>query len=289
MMVVELGVSDSVKLVEQIRAAGNGNLTGTIEPGDYNTWRVLRKGAYMIVFSIVGSIAGTIITSMAAAKLIAYVRVFGPELSIAQVSLLIHTLVNMYRTIYLALDPCYTGRWFTGPQAHWQSTITWPAPIITTLLVSLYLRELLSRLTMKGNLRLSNFLTNMRWPFLAICIVIVGLEIANSALRAIRASSLNILVYITAVVYVVIAGLMASFFIYTGSRVVAQQLRASALKESSTGSKSKKNKVRWTFKAIRFILLAAGFLLFWCFSIIFLAINVRNLYVHFVRCRTSVC
>jgi membrane protein insertase Oxa1/YidC/SpoIIIJ len=131
---------------------------------------------------------------------------------------------------------------------------------------------------MRGNLRLSNFLTNMRWPFLAVSIIVVGLEIANSALRASRASTLSVLVYICAAVYVVIAASMSAFFIYTGSRVVAQQLRAASLKDSSTGAKSKrKNRVKWTFKAVRYILAATGFLVLYCVSIIFLAINVRSL------------
>lgn len=142
---------------------------------------------------------------------------------------------------------------------------------------------------MKGNLRLSNFLTNMRWPFLIISIIVIGLEIANSALRAARASTLSVLVYICAVVYVIIAAAMASFFIYTGSRVVAQQLRAASLKESSASSsgpsKKRKNRTKWTFKAIRFILLAAGFLVLYCISIVFLAINVRLSALQFgLRC-----
>jgi hypothetical protein len=92
-------------LIAQIQAAGNGNITATIVPGDYNVWRVLRRGAYMIVFTVCFSIFGVIVTSLAAAKLIAYIRVFGFELSIAQVSLWIHMLANMYRTIYVTLDP----------------------------------------------------------------------------------------------------------------------------------------------------------------------------------------
>lgn len=124
---VEVGLADSVKLLKQITDAGNVSIIATIEPGDYNVWRTLRRGAYMIVFSIVGSLFGAAVTSLALTKLIAYIRVFGFEMSIAQVSLWIHFLANLYRTIYVALDPAYAGRWFTGPQAHWQSTITWYA------------------------------------------------------------------------------------------------------------------------------------------------------------------
>lgn len=273
-----MGLNDAPKLVQLLQQEGNRNVTAVLESGDFNMWRHIRRGWYMILFSVIFGLVGLFITSLALAKLIVYIRVFGFELSIAQTSLAIHAAVNMYRFIYVSVDPVYAGRWFNGTVAHSLSTVTWPFPIITTLLVSLYLRELLSKLTMKGNVRISNFLTNMRIPFIILSVVVLGLEAGNSGLRASRASTLNVLTYIVAAVYVSTSALMAGFFIYTGSRVVAQQMRASTLRESSnntSGKKKSKSKARWTFKAIRYILLAAGFLVLYCIALICLGITVR--------------
>jgi hypothetical protein len=278
-LVVEVGISDGGKLVNIVTSQGNGNLTVTVEPGDFNMWRYIRRGWFLVVFSIVSSLTGLVITSLALAKLIAYIRIFGFELSIAQTSLAIHAVVNMYRLIYSAVDPLYAGRYLDGFAAHSLPTLTWPFPIITTLLISLYLRELLSKMTMKGNVRIANFLTNMRIPFIIISIVLLGLEVATSALRATRASTLNVLTFIVAAAYFICASSMAVFFIVTGSRVVGQQLRAAALRNGSTSDavkgKPRKSKVRWSFKAVKYILVAAGFLLLFCLSLIGLAITVR--------------
>lgn len=286
MIVVDCALSDCGPITAILARVGNGNLTATLTPGDLNVYRDIRNGWYFTAFSLVMTLYAAYVSALAGSKLSIYVRVHGFEFSIAQVSLAIHFASNLYRAIYVALDPFYAGRYFTGPQAHAQVTVTWPVPIVTTMLVSLYLRELLEKLTLKGSLRISNFLTKMKWPFAIVSLTVIALEISNSTLRALRAANILTLLYATVSIYTAIAWLMSGFFVYTASRVLLHQIRASHLRNPNTAavpatSSEKKRlrhirKVAWIFKTFKYIIGAAGFLVLWSIAVILHAVAVRT-------------
>jgi hypothetical protein len=133
-------------------------------------------------------------------KLIAYVRHYGPQVSVAQFCLLLTFIVALFRTCYHAIDPIYMGWYFPAAAAHFTVTISIPVNIIVTLLVSFYWMELIS----STKLQVANFLSKMKIPFAILCIIAVGFEIASSALRASNNTNIGFVTLISAGIYIVI-------------------------------------------------------------------------------------
>lgn len=99
-----MGYTDANELFKMLRDFGN--VTVRIGTTDYNEWESYRR-AWGPAWRVCFSLASGFVSAIALAKLIAYVRAFGVQLSVPQLSLLMIYLVTMFRTIYHAIDPIF--------------------------------------------------------------------------------------------------------------------------------------------------------------------------------------
>lgn len=195
-------------------------------------------------------------------KLIAYVAVFGAQISVPQVCLALLALVNMFRTTYCAIDPVYFGLVMNGHAAHMTSTITIPANIIATLLVAFYWSELLDR----NNVQVNTFLSRMRIPFIILSLLVTAVEIASSALRTSPNPNLDFMTIFAAVLYVLIVTASTIYFAITGTKVLLYIRRSS--KMGNLREEDKLTSQRLIRKAALLLLTASVFNIIWVIALL---------------------
>lgn len=142
------------------------------------------------------------------------------------------------------------------------STITIPCNIIITLLVAFYWAELLDKTTM----RVTNFLSKMKLPFILLSILAGTVELVSSALRASPITGFGLFTIIAAVIYIVTVLGMTIFFSITGAKVlryIKQSSNVANLREEDR--EASKALVR---KAAILLLAACVFNLIWIVALI---------------------
>lgn len=222
MTLAEMGVYDAYAasiIIKNISIEYNISMYVNMTLEDPNRWLEFKRGAPMLLWSIFFAALSGGVAVLSMMKLIAFVRRQGPRVSVAQMCLLLAYIANMLRLIYAAVDPLWCGRFFLFPEAHVLSTITFPANLISTLLIALYWGEML-----KANaVQVTLFLTRLRWPFAAISIIIIALEFTISGLRATHSSSL-VMVYVGSAVYFAVIFIISIIFFVFGGMVLRQLL-----------------------------------------------------------------
>lgn len=191
---------------------------------DENTFTTARNSGFMVFWRIFFTLLAGITGALAGAKLIAYWRTVGLELSVGQVILWLQFFASLFRACYAAIDPIYQGyTLMAGYQAHWIYSIHFPINIITTLLLSLYWKELMdsTKVTVAG------FLSKMKIPFFLLSLFVVAIEVACDALRASESSSLSVAIFIYGAAYIATLLLSSAFFFFTGARVIGRLREAS--------------------------------------------------------------
>jgi hypothetical protein len=231
---------------------------------DANPWREFRRSV-AVPWRVVFTILSATVSVIALAHLIAYVKIYGPLVSVPQVCLAIATVANIFRTIYNALDPVYLGVAFTGPGAHMTSTISIPANIIMTLLIAFYWAELLD----SSKVKVTAFLSKMKIPFILISIVVTVFEIASSGARAALLPNVDFIATITVILYLIITVAMTIFFIITGTRVLLYIRSSSAM--VSLREKDKAASTRLIKKAAILMVTACVFNIVWVIGLLFAA------------------
>eukprot|EP01122_Echinamoeba_exundans_P010909 TRINITY_DN418_c0_g1_i4.p1 TRINITY_DN418_c0_g1~~TRINITY_DN418_c0_g1_i4.p1 ORF type:complete len:361 (+),score=46.80 TRINITY_DN418_c0_g1_i4:53-1135(+) len=220
----EMGVYDAYTasaIIKNISIEYNISMFVNLTLDDPSLWMEYKKGAPMILWSIFFSSLSAGVAVLSLMKLIAFVRRQGPRLSVAQMCLALAYVANMLRLIYAAVDPLFCGRFFLFPEAHVLSTITFPANMISTLLIALYWGEML-----KANaVQVTLFLTRLKWPFAAISVIIIALEFTISGLRATHSQSL-VMVYVGSAVYFSVIFIVSIVFFVFGGMVLRQLIRS---------------------------------------------------------------
>eukprot|EP01122_Echinamoeba_exundans_P011374 TRINITY_DN4504_c0_g1_i1.p1 TRINITY_DN4504_c0_g1~~TRINITY_DN4504_c0_g1_i1.p1 ORF type:complete len:468 (-),score=59.92 TRINITY_DN4504_c0_g1_i1:1340-2743(-) len=235
-MLFEITADDAAKLQEL--AQQNNSVFIEATPGDVNEWRQYRNGWYSYTFRFFFGILSGITAILALYKLIAYVVAYGCQLSVPQFCLFIAFVANLFRTIYHSLDPIFFGKVFPGTIAHLLVSISAPMNIITTMLLALYWKEILS----SGKIKVVLFVSRMKIPFAIICVVAFGVEIASSVMRGVTVGGFGFMAVITGIIYIVIVSLMTIFFAIYGAKVLIQ-LHNSDAKSHVAGSESRRRKV----------------------------------------------
>lgn len=123
----------STLLVEKVvAAASNSTLLSelpsvTLTAGDVNPWNSLRNSKFMVFWRVSLSLIAGISAIAALYKLMAFIRLQGPRVSVPQLVLLIILIGSLYRCTYVAIDPIYQRYANTpGWQAHFMVSIHFP-------------------------------------------------------------------------------------------------------------------------------------------------------------------
>jgi hypothetical protein len=190
---------------------------------------------------------------LALVKLIGFVRSTGLRFNIAQICLLIELIANMFRLIYLSLDPIYAGRIFLAHQAHMMITISWPLTIITTLLITLYWLELLTQ----NRVRVPGFLSSLRWPFVGVSLLMVALELATSISRALSLGQLSTLTLVSGILYAIILAATTLLFFIVGTRTLKQLRDGGKIASQNATAK------RILSKTTKLVMASGGFSVLW--------------------------
>lgn len=233
-LVVEIGSLDTIELrkICQSRAA-NESVMAVVERGDTNEWNVLRKGAFIAAFRIVGASLAAICCAVSLTKLIAFWRVEGLRATTPQLILALHCLASLLRLAYLALDPIYAGLLFNGVAAHMMATITFPFYPISTLLLILTWKEAVD----ESLSRFAVFLPKLKIPFAILSVILMSAELIASSLRAARAVSIAGSTAVLSILYVAVLGLLTFCFFFMGVRVLLR-LAALSVDDSSVAAKT---------------------------------------------------
>jgi len=92
-----------------------------------------------------------------------------------------HTIANGIRLVILLIDPLYTRGVFSWQAGAVWHTVTLPLGLMATLSLTLFWHETMSR-------KLSNnstaFLKKLKIPFIVVSLLILGLDLTASVLRA---------------------------------------------------------------------------------------------------------
>lgn len=195
---------------------------------DVNYWTLARNSGFMVFWRIFFALLAIATGSLSGAKLFAYYRLTGFQLSVGKLVLLLQFFTAIFRAALAATDPIYMN--YTnafGYQAHMLISIHFPINIITILLLALYWKELLDETRVK----VAGFLSKMKIPFFLVSLLVLVVEFVASSLRAAESGSLGIAVYFSGVVYVSTALTVSIFFFVTGLRVI-RRLAASAKKSN---------------------------------------------------------
>eukprot|EP01122_Echinamoeba_exundans_P015228 TRINITY_DN7133_c0_g1_i1.p1 TRINITY_DN7133_c0_g1~~TRINITY_DN7133_c0_g1_i1.p1 ORF type:complete len:558 (+),score=65.63 TRINITY_DN7133_c0_g1_i1:155-1675(+) len=259
--VVEIGYRASAEIVEMVEK--NNSLIVAVDIGDFNIWRSIRRGGAQTAWQAIFTLWAGAVCVSALIKLIGFVRAKGIQFNIAQICLSIELICNLYRMIYFALDPIYAGRLFLAYQAHMMLTISWPFTIITTLLITLYWLELLT----KNRVLVPTFLSFLKWPFLGVSLFMVALELGTSIARALSLGPLVTLTPIIGACYAVILVSTILLFFIVGTRTLRQLKAGEKIATQTSGSK------RILAKTTKLIMVSGIFSMLWILGTLFTVIR----------------
>jgi len=175
--VVEVGLTDGISIFTSL--LNNVTFLVNITDSDEHAWEIVFHSAWQ-VFPAFLTVIGFICMLFAMWKLYTFVKVNGWELSIAQFSLIVEILVNLFRVIYTAVDPFFSRHifWYTTSLILMEMTVPWT--IINTLLVCLYWHELMADQSFKSAI----FLRYMKIPFLIIALFLIAFQIGGGVMMA---------------------------------------------------------------------------------------------------------
>jgi hypothetical protein len=158
-------------------------------------------------------------------KLAMFIRVFGPEISLAQVCLGLECLCNIERFFY-GIDPVGWGiKYHTFFSFQFMYTLSFPWSLGVTLLISLYWSQIISdqkRKKFRGEEDRNNFffgLHKMKIPFVVFAILLELFDISSSVLRGERIQ-LELFRTIGLIVYIVLTFLVAIFYIINATKLI---------------------------------------------------------------------
>jgi len=103
----------------------------------------------------------------------------------------------------------------------------------TTIIIAFYWEEMLHKFSKKGGLSKEAIpsLKKMKIPAIVVSCILISFEHTFSALRAVYVTNTEFTVYITAVIYLVVASIVGLYFAITGVRIV-RLLRATVTKQT---------------------------------------------------------
>jgi hypothetical protein len=207
------------KTRDAIRAMNLSTAVAVLDSVGLKTpWREVQEHG-MFWFSVVLIIATSLaLAILGVGRLIQYWTVEGQlNINIAKVVIIFETVGAILRLIYWIVDPLgYQGIWSDSARTVWH-TISVPFAVNSTLLITFYWHETVSRTSVK----FSWSIERLKIPayLLATCIfstevIIDGLIIAKAKLPGLELSN--------AIVYLIIALGLSIFFLITAGRVLFQ-------------------------------------------------------------------
>jgi hypothetical protein len=200
---------------------------------DPNPWKNTRAIGVPTLALVVLTTAG-IILIMATYKLTMLILRDGLCWSLGQLVLIFNILALVTRILWAASNPF--GAYNTTSIIWVQVSLTLPFPFVQggALLIALYWHEMIQRTNTKINL----FLNKMKWPFVIMCVLMFGFELAGSICRALGVYPRFVFsIYVTS--YVVVTAALLIFFLTTICR-----LHFAFKTLNKTLSQSKKNKLK---------------------------------------------
>jgi hypothetical protein len=235
------------------------NITVIIEVGfeDPNPWmEAFNSGAFPVISAFLGGYA-LVVVALAIWKLSLFIRAFGPQRSIPQVCLWIELFANLERAIYLAVDPWFCRGIFPLAASHILYTISLPATPATSLLITLYWKELLTNQKSKT----VTFLDKAQIPFYVAVSIIWAFEFTIAVLRSVGEGPLATLVTIISVFYGVALLFTSIFFFIYGDRLL-KTLNSTKSRVQSEKTKSKYSAIKLLFASAACQLGVVLFLIF---------------------------
>jgi hypothetical protein len=226
--------------------APNRTVIIEIDFDDVNEWTVVNDSGAKIAFSVfVGGFAFAV-AGVAISKLVMFIRAQGPTRNLPQIILWIELFANLERGVYSAVDPLLGRFIFPAFPVHFLPTISIPAYATTSLLITLYWKEVLSNKQMK----VVTFLDRMKVPFFVLVSLTWAIEIINACFRAYGIGPVFIMLAIVSIFYFIVSLLTAIFFLHYGRRLLATLGDPGVNKAEHKSSK---------FKAVRMLIASAVF------------------------------
>jgi len=195
---------------------------------DWGTW-----GPFVGIFTAFSVIN----IVLAVYKLSQFIRYYGVRLILSEIILSLEIFANITRIFYV-LEPTCNGFGIFNIEWHTVAfTFSWPYAYISTFMIAFYWEEMLNKFSKKGGLSKEAYpsLRRMRIPAIVVSIVLIVFEHLFAALRALYVTNVSFTVYITAVLYLVLAVIVGCYFTITGVRIVRllQRSVSKATKRSS--------------------------------------------------------
>jgi hypothetical protein len=236
--------------------APNRTVIIEIDFDDVNEWAVVNNSGAKEAYSVILGGYALGVAIFALIKLISFIRQQKPQRNLPQIILWIELFSNLERAVWAAIDPILSRYIFPYFAANLLPTISIPAYAMTSLLITLYWKEVVANKQMRA----LTFLDKMQVPFYAIVSVIWAIEIINAFFRSFGIGPFFILLIILSVFYLITSVLTASFFLYYG-RNLLKTLKDPSLTKTQAKSSSK-------FRAIRTLIAGAVLELGYCIVLI---------------------
>jgi hypothetical protein len=206
-------------------------------PAERNEWLIVRSSGWWIAVQVCFSLLSAFNASLALAKLIAFMREQGPQLSVAQMCLTLEWIANVLRLVNYALDPLFLQRGvLDAAGANILYSYHRPFFIASTLLLSLYWHQMLT----EHRAKVSIGLTKARIPYIVVVIIIITVEFLTSGIRAAQGGGnlLDILIIISGIAYIIVCLAVSLYFVVIGAQVLKSLREGSKI----TGGQSKRQK-----------------------------------------------
>jgi len=207
-----------------------GPVIVNVTNNDHNYWsQVLGNQGFMVSFSVILGSIGLVCISLASYKLALLFLHYGVRSRLLVSTVLIFDLIgNLVRFVYVSVDPLFSRAiyYFLGGQI--LITLSIPFTLASTLLISLYWREV----TVRNNVRVLNFLLKLRWPFWGLVVPMLAIELTTSTLRGLGYPFFTVQL-IDGAMYLIVSIFVTVLFLYGGTRV----LKALHMLPSSTRTK----------------------------------------------------
>jgi hypothetical protein len=224
--------------------APNRTVIIEVDFDDVNEWTVVNDSGAKIAFSVfVGGFAFAV-AGVAISKLVMFIRAQGPTRNLPQIILWIELFANLERGVFSVVDPFLSRYIFPLLAAHLLATISIPAYATTSLLITLYWKEVLSNKQMK----VVTFLDRMKVPFFVLVSLTWAIEIINACFRAYGVGPIFIMLTIVSIFYLIISLLTAIFFLHYGRKLLATLDDPGVKKANHKSSK---------FKAVRMLIVSS--------------------------------
>jgi len=194
----------------------NYTIIVNITNNDFNYWQeVLGSNAAMVPFSLILGLVTFCCTVVAFTKLVITIHNTDCSLSLGKFVLVLEVIGNLIRLIYVTVDPIFSRTTMNFVTGQIFITLSTPFTLSSTLLISLYWREV----TLRSNVTAINFLKKFRWLFWGIFLPMLVMQITTSTLNAIG-FPISVMVVIIGAVYVIISVSVTILFIFGGLKVL---------------------------------------------------------------------